>query len=637
MSDVAVAPPSPSPARVGGSPLADVQLRLVESLDDAIEMRAWLGERRSALGVDTESEGLVPARHDLRLVQLGDLRAGWAVPWPLWGGLVQEALRRYDGPMVMHHSKFDHAFLRERASVNLPWAHLHDTMIQLALVDPTRPKGLKAAAARLVDKNATAGEKLLHDGMREHGWTWATVPYDFPPYWIYGALDPVLTCHLHESEHPKVAARYRDVYQLELATARVAGVMSSAGLRIDRPYVTGARDRLGEYGQRVRAWLKETYGVTSLMSARQLHAALLQAGFEVTATTPTGLPKVDKETLEGIAKGVSVTSLDVAVEVAATGSEVELSHVVDGPEVPLEARRLAKVIIDARHAEKVITGYLDNFLELAGADDVIHPQINTLQARTGRMSVTDPALQTLHRDDKIVRGCFVPREGHVFVTCDFSQVEMRLAAALSGDEGLIAAFAEADTPGGRDFYSGIASELFREDVSKADPRRQAVKTMSYAKLYGAGLDTMSRSIGLPPARVKVIRDAFDARFPGLARMAKQLSARAYAMKRDGERPATSTTMGRYLPCDPGREFALMNYALQGEAADALKRALVSVANVGLEPWMRLPVHDELILEVPEADAEEALRLTVEAMTDRDTYAVPITCDAKVLRERWVKA
>jgi DNA polymerase-1 len=592
----------------------------VESLADANEMARWLGERRDVLAYDTESGGLNAKKDPLRLVQLGDERTGWAVPWPLWGGLVVELLTRYEGDKVAHHKKFDDGFLHVHAGLPIP-ALGDDTMIQLALADPTYPKGLKPASARLIDPRATAGEKLLHDGMRDHGWTWATVPYTFPPYWVYAALDPVLTAHLHRLKRAEVRARCEDLYQLELAVSRICGRMSLAGVLIDRPYVTNALEKLRGYTGRVRSWLSDVYGVTSLASGRQLYQAFLQAGYAITDTTPTGMPKVDKDTLAGI---------------AAAGFEADAAATLGDGAAPPAAARLAKLVIDGRHADKVINGYLENFLELVDADDVIHAGINTIQARTGRMSVTEPALQTLHRDDKIVRGCFIPRPGHVFVTVDFSQVEMRLAAALSEDPGLIQAFYEADN-GGRDFYSGIASELFGVDVPKSDPRRQAVKTMSYAKLYGAGVPTMARSIGLPQARVRVIHDAFNERFPGLERMARELSNRAYAMKRAGERPATFTTMNRYLPCDPGREFALMNYKLQAEAADALKRAIVSAANAGLEDELRLPVHDELIAEVEERDAEEALRTMIAAMTDRDSYAVPLTCDGKILRERWVKS
>lgn len=606
-TETAPAVPERDLVKISHSPLADVQLKLVETLDDALEFSSWLGERRSVLAFDTETSGLSHHQDDLRLIQIGDLKTGWAIPWPLWGGLAQEKLNRYAEPTVAHHRKFDYGFLKHRGDIEIPWANGHDTMTLAAIWDPTVPKGLKPLSARLIDKQATAGERLLHEGMKEHGWTWATVPYNFPMYWIYGALDPVLTAHLFEKLHP-VRERSQPVYELELATSRICGEMSHRGIMIDRDYVNDAIKRLTTYATETRTWLKESFNVTSLLSAKQLAAGFAQAGLTITKTTPTGQPKLDKETLEAI--------------VAYEG-------------VPEAARTLAKTVIEARHAEKVIGSYLEKFLELCDADDVVHPQINTMQARTGRMSVTEPALQTLHRDDKIVRGSFIPRPGKAFITCDFSQVEMRLAAAVSGDSGLIAAFYESDN-GGRDFYSGIASELFGENVDKKDPRRQAVKTMSYAKLYGASVATMARSIGLPMAQVKPIHDAFNDRFPGLENMAKAIYREAAAEKRANGKPATWTSMGRYLPADNGRDFALLNYRLQAEAADALKRSIVACSHGGFDDAMLLPVHDEIIFEVPLEDAEDAKHQIVELMTDRDTYAVPLLCEASILTERWKK-
>lgn len=605
---VEVRHPAPHvPARAGGSPLDNVQLKLVECLDDALELKRWLGERREILAFDTETEGFDHSRDDLRLIQIGDLDTGWAIPWPLWGGLAQELLRDYREPTVAHHRKFDYGFLKHRADIEIPWANGHDTMIECALVDPTRPKGLKPAAARLVDKKATAGESLLHDGMKQHGWTWATVPYNFPPYWIYGALDPVLTAHLHHQLIDHVLAASPRIYEIELATARICGNMSSTGVMIDREYISNAITKLNGYNTKVRNWLFDNYGIKSLLSARQMHAAFLQCGIEIHYITPTGLPKIDKEVLEGLALM---------------------------SETP-EARQLARVITDARHADKVVGSYLEKFLFLADSNDVVHASINTIQARTGRMSITDPAWQTLHRNDKVVRGAVIPRPGHALITVDAAQIEMRLAAAITQDEGLIQAFYEADN-GGLDFYSGIASQLFGGVVPKDDPRRQAVKTMSYAKLYGASVTTMARSIGLPIERVKVIHDAFNERFPGLERRAKRVMAEANAMRRNGERPAVWTSMGRYLPADEGKEFALINYELQAEAADVLKQVIVNVDQAGYGDAMRLPVHDELIFETPKEDADDFLHEVVQIMNASTDYVVPIPWEGKVLTERWKK-
>ena len=614
-TDVAVPEPSlpdVQSARVIESPLSNVSLQLVESLDDALAMSRWLGERRETpVGIDVESGGLDPFRQELRLVQLGDKHTGWSVPFPLWGGFAQELMQRYDGQWVGHNVQFDWRFIKRHAGIELPWHQMDDTMVMAAVIDPTATKGLKPLSSRLIDKNATAGQRLLDDGMKANGWTWATVPYNFPPYWAYASLDPVLTCRLWEIQQGQIyGTRNEAIYQMEIGTCRVAANMMDHGMLIDEAYIHDAIAKLDDFAGQARTWLKEVFGVTSLLAARQLAKAFASLGWEITQTTPTGQPKVDKELLE-------LLSLET-------------------DQVPERVTQLAKTVLQARHVEKVKGSYLEKFLELADGDGFVHPQINTLQARTGRMSITEPALQTLHRDDKIVRGAFIPRPGHSFITCDYSQVEMRLAAALSEDEGLIAAFAEADS-GGRDFYSGIAGTMFGEEISKKDHRRQAVKSMSYAKLYGASVGTMARTVGLPVDQVKAIDQMFVETFPGLDLLARRTVHEAKMMAMNGERPATFTTSGRFLPCDKGREFALMNYKLQGEAAEVLKRATLECDAAGLGEYMRLPVHDEIIFEVPNDLVEEVTPIIVSSMEDRTRYPVPLTCDAAVLTERWQKA
>lgn len=595
------------------SPLSGVQLHFVTSIDDVLAMREWAGERRDyPIGYDTESCGLQPITDRLRLGQLGDLRQGWAVPLE-WMGAVLELLRdmfRRKQPVVCHNSVFDWRVTKHSLNFEMPWHLVHDTMILAALADPTRPKGLKPLSSRLIDPNATAGQQLLHDGMKINGWNWATVPADFPPYWAYAALDPVLTCHIWTALSDGVLRESPEAYDLERATTPVLASMMDHGLLLDKPYTLTQLDELRTYVTSARQWLKEAHEVTSLMSARQIAGALELVGAPITGRTPTGLPAVGKEVLHFITKS---------------------------DDFPEAARQLANTILKARHAEKVIGTYLENFIDLCGPDGRVHPSIQQLLARTGRMSCTDPNIQNLPRDDKVVRGCFIPAPGYVLISCDFSQVEMRIAAALSRDIGLIAAFAEADA-GGRDFYSAIAGDLFGGVVTKEDPRRQAVKSMSYASLYGAGLAKQAMTAGVSVAQLRPIREAFDARFPGLVDLANeiQLEVNVRASEDSEGRPMVRTGTGRPLPGDPKRVYALLNYKIQSEAAEALKRAAVSVASAGLMKYALAPIHDEILFEVPEREAAEVKHEIIKAMTDTERYAVPITAEAKIMPERWTK-
>jgi DNA polymerase I len=590
------------------SPLANVQLHMVDDLDTLFAMKNWVGERRETpLCFDVESEGLDPFRHKVRLLQIGDMHQGWAVPFELWGGGALEVLSKYEGRIAGHNASFDHRMLKVNAGLDLPWHKLDDTMVLAALDEPGRVKGLKELSSRLIDRNAKSGEHALQEGMKKEGWTWATVPVGFAPYWIYAALDTVLTAHLWHRLHPRVMNSCPASYDLEMGALRVCSNMMLHGMKIDRPYVQEAIDTMRQFAKDAREWLKEAHGITSPLSAGQISRALEAVGYTITQFTPTGQPKVDKETLEGLKDG-------------ATG------HV----------QQIAEYVLGVRHAEKVITSYLQNFLTMSDSNDMVHPSIWTLQAVTGRMSITDPALQTLHRDDKVVRGSFVPRHGYSFVSVDADQLEARIAANLSMDAGFIAAFREADSPGGSDFFSSVASQLFNEKIQKGDWRRQVTKNMVYCYLFGGGLEKMATTAGVSVEQMKPIRDQFMSRFKGLSSLSARTIHEAQEWQQQTGKPSIGTYMNKRIPLDPKRIYAGLNYKIQGTAAEIFKSGLLDLDAVGLGDYMILPVHDEILLEVPTGEAEEVRHLVEESLRIEGKWPVPITWGGDIMNDRWAK-
>lgn len=590
------------------SPLANVKLHRVSNIADVLQMREWVSFRRDTpLGVDTETTGLAPQRDRLRLIQLGDKFHGWAVP-DTWSGAATEILEDYEDDFVAHNSQFDHRFIEHSIGHFIPWHKLHDTMIIAALADPTRPKGLKPLSARLIDRRATAGERLLHDGMKANGWTWATVPADFPPYWAYAALDPVLTCWIWDILSPDVLETASEAYDLERSVTPILAGMMDKGLLLDKAYTEKKLSELRQFSAKARTWLKDVHGITSLMSARQIDAALRNLDLVISARTKTGLPSIDKETLQ---------LLSVS------------------PEVTPAVHDLAKTILRARHAEKLAGTYLENFLEIVAPDGAIHPSVNQLQARTGRMSCSEPNLQNLPRDDKLVRGCFVPHPGYVLVSIDASQIELRLAAHLCADPELIRVLNEADESG-RDVYSEIASTLYGELITKGDPRRQATKSSMYTKIYGGSVKKIALVLGLTRAEAQKMNDMVDERFSRLSSFSAELISRAKSQQLAGEVPYTRTDTGRYLPCEPGREYALFNYITQSTAAEALKRGLQSLASAGFGPMLELPVHDEVILECKAEEADDVLAAALDILHERERYLVGLPWDGKIMPERWLK-
>ena len=507
------------------------------------------------------------------------------------------------------NSSFDWRFLYKRGGITLPWHKLHDTIILASLDDPTRPRGLKPLSAALVDKGATRGERALHEGMKKNGWTWATVPYSYPAYYAYSALDPCLTTHLWNYLYPRVISDCPSVYELERGITRICSKMMLKGIHLDRAYTEANIAKLNDYAQQSRRWLEEAHGIKNPLSARQISAAIERAGWQITETTATGLPKVDKNTLQQIG---------------------------DTQGAPLEAQQIAKYVLGVRHLEKITGSYLENFLTSADDEDNIHASLNPLQARTGRMSVTTPALQTLPRESSsTVRGSFSPREGYAFISIDASQIEARLAAALSGDERMIAAFAEADA-GGRDFYSGIATELFGEEITKDDNRRQLTKNLTFAKIYGAGVEKMALTVGLPVEVVRPIDEAFNKRFPGLHRMMNRVTRESKNMQARGEVPCIRTTRGRKLPVDENKIYSGLNYTIQGEAAEILKVGILDIDAAGYGDNLIMLVHDEIMAEIEKDRAEEALRDFTDILNKSTNYAVPIPWEGKVMYERWAK-
>lgn len=592
------------------SPLAGVQLHLVENIDDAMALKRWLGERREGiLCVDTESGGLSPWSSELRMVQVGDMRTGWAIPYKRWGGVALEVLNAWQDEWGVFNSPHEQKFFAVHGDgYQLPWNKLHDGLTICRIDDPSRANGLKPRAATDVDKRAVAGEKALKEGMAANKWTWATVPVDYPPFWHYSALDPVLTAHLDNLHRHRIQAEVPEVYDLERAANRICTNMMMKGMMVDVPYVERAITSFAKISGEIRAWLTTAHGITSPASGGQLRRAFEKLGQTNLFWTDNGAPQYDKRAL--------------------TFYQVEGENEA--------VRQLAKYLLAVRRADKQPRDYLQKFLDLRDSDDILRMSINVMGAITSRMSISDPPLQQLSRDEKVIRGSFIPRPGHVFISCDLDQIEMRMIAHASGDSGLIEAILEADATD-TNLFLIIATEMYGQKITKADARYSSLKAFCYARAYGAGHEALADTAGVPIATILKIEELFDTRFPGMRTLMDRLEGEAAAMRRRGERPGVRFPSGRFIPVKPGKDYTALNYYIQGPSAEYMKQRLVNIDASGLGDHLVLPVHDEAILEVPEADAEEALKVVEECMTDRENFRVPLTAGGVILRERWMKA
>jgi DNA polymerase-1 len=551
----------------------------------------WLSERRDLLGCDTETGGLNWWKDDLRLVQFGDERAGWAIPWHDWAGLVKEVARVYEGEWAFFNLKFDLHYL-EREGAAPQRSKCHDAAVWAHLVNPNGFHGLKPLSTQYLNNKLASGQEDLHTWMARKGWTWATVPVDYGPYWSYAALDPVLTVHLCKILS-KEGAAYKDVYDLDLATISAVLDMEKRGARVDLDYCAKKREELNAHVGQMADEIKEEFNCG--VGNKEVAARLLAEGIILTAETKTGAWKVDAEVLEGI----------------------------DHP--------LAQKILTRRKAQKLSNAYFKNLL-VDNDNGFVHPDIKTLGARTGRMAVSRPALQQVPRGRE-VRDAFIAREGNTLVDIDFDQIEQRLTAHFTGDEGMIAAFIEADETGG-DFFTGLARRVFSDEtIQKSDIRRQNAKSAAYAKVYGAGVVTFAHTVHVSIPEAQRFLDAYDATFPGV----KDFQARVIEAARDRLKNEgiayVNTPWGRRLTGDEEKLYALANYLIQGTAADVLKQKIVDLDSAGMLEYGVLPVHDEILFDVPKAEAEDFAIEAAGIMLETERFTVPLTCKP-VLGNSW---
>lgn len=598
--------------------LSGVQLHLVDTAQKANDFLHWLSQRRpyDALSVDTETgelpgnprtDAFSPWHGRLRLVQVGDGEQGWSILWDEWKGVFYEGMDKFDGPIICHNIAFEARWFAVQSRWELPWHRAHDTMIMAHIIDPLGSGALKRLAALHVDSRAVALQETLDTELAKNGWTWGTVPIDFQPYWSYGALDCILTTRLWEMFYKQCGpdGPYSRPYELEMATRRIVTRMELNGARIDLDYSQRKFDELTTYSDSVKTWAKQTYGGTSITSNQQLVRLFESLGAQITEFTPTGQKSCTKDQLK-------MLMLDENKEIA----------------------NLADVALKQRKADKLANTYFSNFLT-ESSNGIVHPSVRTLGARTSRMSITNPALQTLPKGDNVVRSAFIPKDDeHVIVTSDLDQVEFRMFASLSQDPNLIGLFNLADATGS-DPFTEIGREVYQDpSMQKSDKRRGLIKSMVYGRLYGAGVAKQAITAGVHEFQMKNTSDAFDGRFPGMAFFQKQIEDVGMRRTRAEGQGYVYTWTGRRLPCDDNRVYTLVNYLIQGGAAEVFKSNLVKLDQADLTELLIVPVHDEIVLNAPRKDAEEIKRIVKECMTTTEGWAVPLTADVDGPLENW---
>jgi DNA polymerase-1 len=309
-----------------------------------------------------------------------------------------------------------------------------------------------------------------------------------------------------------------------------------------------------------------------------------------------------------------------------------------GEEV-LEKIKSAHPIVDAvlkyRKLKKLKSTYVEPLPKLVNdSSGRIHTTYQQSVAATGRLSSKDPNLQNIPirtPEGRAIRKAFIPRdENHILVAADYSQVELRIAAALSKDDGLVDAFVQ-----GMDIHTATAAKVFEVSPEEVDrDMRSKAKAVNFGILYGQGAFGLAQNLGIPRREAKEIIDAYFEQFAALkaftAHCVEEVRRKGYAETVLGRR--------RYLPDIQSnnatvRAFAernAVNAPIQGSAADVIKVAMVNIDSAlkakGMQSKMIMQVHDELVFDVPKSELEELTALIGPAMTEAVALEVPLAVD-----------
>ena len=390
---------------------------------------------------------------------------------------------------------------------------------------------------------------------------------------------------------------------MEMPLLPVLAEMERAGLAVDTRVLAAQSAELGAeiagMVEKIHAAAGETFNIDSPM---QLSHVL----FDVLGLPAYGLKRTKR--------GYYSTNAKVLSDLAA-----EHEIVAD--------------VLDYRERSKIKSTYLDALPALVRGDGRVHTTLNQTVTATGRLSSSDPNLQNIPTRSELghrVRQAFTVPEGSVFLACDYSQIELRLLAHLSGDEHLIAAFCE-----GRDFHAATAARVFGVPVDEVTPQlRSRAKAVNFGIVYGQQAFGLASSLKIPRAEAQEMIDRYFEAYPGvrafLDEAVRVAHERGYAETLFGRKRHIREFQQRNRQLVAFGERTAMNHPMQGTAADIIKLAMVQVERrlheEGLSSKLVLQIHDELDLEVPKTELEAVSSLVRETMEGVISLSVPLIAE-----------
>ncbi|MCX7562273.1 DNA polymerase I [Xanthomonadaceae bacterium XH05] len=579
---------------------------------------AWIEKLHAAplIAFDTETDSLDPMR--ARLVGLSfSVEPGRAAYVPLAhdypGAPVQlaqdhvlDALRPIledpGKPKLGQHGKYDLHVMRRHGVVVRGYAH--DTLLESFVLNSTATRhDLDSLAQRYLGYQTIRYEDIAGKGAKQ-------IPFsqvDIDSATRYAAEDADICLRLHSTLSQKLAGEaallsvYRDI---EMPLVEVLTKVESNGVLID---INELRRQSRDLSARMLAIQTRAFDVAgrhfNLDSPKQLQALLFDE-FElpVVVKTPTGQPSTNEEALEAIAN---------------------------------EGNELPRLILDYRSLAKLRSTYTDKLVEIVNPDTGrVHTSYHQGGAATGRLSSSDPNLQNIpirSEDGRRIRRAFIAPSGRCILAFDYSQIELRIMAHLSGDAGLIAAFEQ-----GLDIHRATAAEVFGVPLEKVEPnQRRAAKAINFGLIYGMGAFGLARQLDVTRAEAQDYIALYFNRYPGvhdfMERTRQEARDKGYVETVFGRRLYLTEIHSRNANQRAGAERAAINAPMQGTAADIIKRAMRRVHD-WLQPHadkalMIMQVHDELVFEADTAFTDPLIEAVRERMQGAAELRVPLIVDA----------
>ncbi|HEX7441729.1 MAG TPA: DNA polymerase I, partial [Caldimonas sp.] len=489
--------------------------------------------------------------------------------------------------------------------------YLHDTMLQSYVLEAHKPHSLESLAFRHLGRTGLTYEALCGKGANQ-------IPFaqvEIGRASEYSCEDSEMALHVHEALWPQIEDQpgLLDIYRrIEMPVSAILGRIERVGVLIDSALLRAQSQELGERMLGLESEIYELAGQPfNLGSPKQIGEILFgKLGMPVKRKTASGAPSTDEEVLQELAA-----------------------------DYPVAAR-----LLEHRGLSKLKGTYTDKLpLMVNPATGRVHTNYAQAVAVTGRLSSNDPNLQNIPirtPEGRRVREAFIAPPGHSILSADYSQIELRIMAHISGDAGLLRAFGE-----GIDVHRATASEVFGTPVAEVtSEQRRYAKVINFGLIYGMSAFGLASNLGIERSAATAYIERYFARYPGVKRYMDEtrLSARekGYVETLFGRRVWLPEINGGNGPRKSAAERQAINAPMQGTAADLIKLAMIAVQEVidreRRATRMIMQVHDELVFEVPDAELAWARHEVPRIMAGVATLQVPLLAEVGVGRN-WDEA